>query len=109
MSVGERIRNKRIELGLTQEELALRMGYSGKSSVCKAETYGDSVTTAKIQKFADALGVSFSYLMGWDEEPIELKIEPEWEEQELLALWRNATDSAKESVLVLLKNSQKGK
>lgn len=65
MTVGERIKLKRIELGMSQEELAAKMGYSGKSSVCKAETYGDSITTAKVTKFAKALGVTESYLMGW--------------------------------------------
>lgn len=68
MTVGERIRNRRIELGLTQEELAIRMGYNGKSSVCAAETKGDNVTTTKVQKFAMALGVSPSYLLGFEEE-----------------------------------------
>lgn len=67
MTVGERIKQRRIELGLSQEELARKMGYSGKSSVCKAETYGDSITTAKITKYAEALDVSEAYLMGWQE------------------------------------------
>lgn len=63
MTVGQRIREKRIELGLTQEELAFKMGYSGKSSVCAAEICGDNITTTKVQKFATALGVSPIYLM----------------------------------------------
>lgn len=69
MTVGERIRNKRIELSLSQEELAKRMGYSGKTTISKAENWGNEITTTKVKKFADALGVSFEYLMGWEEEP----------------------------------------
>lgn len=65
MTVGERIRKRRIELNLSQEELAKRMGYSGKSSICKAETWGNEITTMKVKKFADALDVSFEYLMGY--------------------------------------------
>lgn len=68
MTVGNRIKQRRIELGWTQTELAERMGYSGKSSVCAAETSGDNITTTKVRKFAEALGVSFRYLMGWEEE-----------------------------------------
>lgn len=67
MTVGQRIKETRESLGLSQDDLALKMGYSGRSSVCKAETYGDNITTSKVQKFADALGVSFSYLMGWED------------------------------------------
>ena len=68
MTVGNRIKQRRLELGLTQTELAERMGYSGKSSVCAAETGGDNITTTKVRKFAKALGVSFRYLMGLDNE-----------------------------------------
>lgn len=81
MQVGERIKKRRLELGLTQEELAKKMGYSGKSSVCKAETWGDEITTAKVHKFAKALDCSYEYLMGWEndmfykEPPIETLIE----------------------------------
>lgn len=69
MTVGERIKQKRIELGLTQEELAIKMGYKGKTSVCVAETKGDNVTTTKVMKFAKALGVSVQYLLGDLDEP----------------------------------------
>ena len=73
MTVGERIRQRRIELGMSQSDLAKKMGYSGKSSVCKAETYGNDVTTSKVRKFADALGVTSAYLMGWEDEYIEIE------------------------------------
>lgn len=68
MTVGDRIKQRRLELGLTQEELAERLGYKGRTSVCVVETGGDNVTTTKVQKFAMALGVSPAYLMGWEEE-----------------------------------------
>ena len=68
MTVGNRIRQRRLELGLTQTELAEKMGYSGKTSVCMAEKSGDNITTTKVRKFADALGVSFRYLMGYEDE-----------------------------------------
>lgn len=70
MTVGERIKQRRIELGLSQEELAQKMGYSGKSTICKAETWGTKdVKISKVSKFAEALGVSEYWLMGWEFEP----------------------------------------
>lgn len=71
MTVGERIKKRRIELDLTQEELAKKMGYSDKSTICKAETCGDDITTRKVKKYADALNCSFEYLMGWDADSID--------------------------------------
>lgn len=70
MTVGERIKRRRKELELSQSELARKMGYSGKTSVSRAENWGDNITTTKVAKFADALDCSFEYLMGW-EEPIK--------------------------------------
>lgn len=74
MTVGNRIKKRREELGLTQEELAQIMGYRGKTSVCAAEKSGDNITTTKVHKFADALGVSFRYLMGYEEELADFSI-----------------------------------
>ncbi len=68
MTVGERIRQRRIELGLTQEELGKRLGY-GKSAVCRVEKEGNNITTDRISKFAKALECSPSYLMGWTANP----------------------------------------
>lgn len=71
MTVGERIRERRLELGLSQKELADRMGYADKTAVSKAETKGDNLNTTKIRKFADAMNCSFEHLMGWDKEESE--------------------------------------
>ena len=79
MTVGERIKSRRLELGLSQEELAQKMGYPGKSSVCKAETASDNITTKKIRKFAKALECSESYLMGWTEEGFEFSTATKFE------------------------------
>ena len=67
MTVGQRIKQRRMELGMTQSELAEKMGYKGKTSVCAAETKGDNITTTKITKYAKALGVSIKYLMGYED------------------------------------------
>lgn len=66
LTVGERIKQRREELGMTQDELAQLMGYSGRSSICKMETAGDLITTRKIRQFAQALHTTPAALMGWE-------------------------------------------
>ena len=70
MELAEKVRLRREQLGLSQEELAVRMGYKSRSSINKIET-GRPVTQKIIARLADALGVSIPYLMGWDEKPVE--------------------------------------
>lgn len=67
MTVADRIKERREALNLTQEELAKRMGYKGKSSVCKIENAGDNISLKTIKKVASALGTTHHYLMGWEE------------------------------------------
>ena len=67
MTVGERIRNRRIELGMSQDELAKKVGYKSRSSVNKIEMSRDLPLT-KVQKMANALDVSPGFLMGWEDE-----------------------------------------
>lgn len=64
MTVGERIRQKRIELELSQDELAKRVGYKSRSSIQKIECARD-LPLNKVELMANALGCSPSYLMGW--------------------------------------------
>lgn len=67
MTIADRIRERRIELQLSQTDLAKRMGYSDKTSVSKIETSGNNVSAKKIKRAADALNVSMAYLYGWEE------------------------------------------
>ena len=66
MTVGERIKYVREQLGMSQDDLAEKMGYSTRQAISKAERHGDNITTTKVQKYANALGVTFAYLMGWE-------------------------------------------
>lgn len=67
MTIGERIKYVRELKGISQEQLAKQMGYSGKTSISKIESAGDSLTTKTITRFANALGCTESQLMGWHE------------------------------------------
>ena len=68
--IGERIRQKRLELGYTLEELAQKTGYKSRTSIQKIET-SRKLPADKIELFAKALETTPSYIMGWDIEPIE--------------------------------------
>lgn len=65
MTVGDRIKHIREEKGISQEELAKKLGLKDKSSVCKIEKAGDNISTNSIRKYADALNTTVARLMGW--------------------------------------------
>lgn len=60
------IKRRRIELGLTQSDVANKLGYSDKSMIAKVEKGLVDLPQSKIIAFAEALNVSASNLMGWD-------------------------------------------
>lgn len=68
MSIGERIRDRRIALNMTQEELAVKMGYKTKSSINKIELGKSDIPLSKVSEFAVALLTTTAYLMEWDDE-----------------------------------------
>ncbi len=63
--IGENIRRLREERGLTQEELATRMGYKSKSTINKIELGVNDIPQNKIAKFAECLNTTPAVLMGW--------------------------------------------
>lgn len=65
MTIGQRIRNYREERGWSQTELAKKMGYTSRSTICCIESGRNDVTTTTIIKFADIFGVTPSEVMGW--------------------------------------------
>ncbi len=67
MTVGERIKSRRLELDLNQNDLAVMMGLSDKSSISKIENSGNDVSMKKVQKIAPLLKCTPAYLMGWEE------------------------------------------
>lgn len=66
MEVGERIRQRREQLGMTQDELARLVGYTSRSSVAKIEANANGMVQSKLIAFAKALKTTPSYLLGCD-------------------------------------------
>ena len=75
LEIGDRIRIRREELKISQDELAKRIGYKSRSSINKIELGHYNLTQSKIKAIADALETTPSYIMGWDEldESIDLE------------------------------------
>ena len=61
------IRQKRIELNMTQTDLAKKVGYSDKSMIARIERGDIDLPQSKIMLFADALDMTPCSLMGWNE------------------------------------------
>ena len=65
MTIGERIKQYRIERGWTQAELAKKMGYGDKSTICLVEKGVSDITMTSVVKYAQLFGVTPSEIMGW--------------------------------------------
>lgn len=76
-NIGKRIKESRLRLNLSAEELAPLVGLSP-ATIYRYEN-GDikKVNTNKLQLFADALHTSAAYLMGWATDPDDITEEPE--------------------------------
>lgn len=107
MTIGQRVKLRREELGLSQEELAKRIGYKSKTSINKIELDFRNLTQSKIKAIADALDTTPSYIMGWDEEAEEAKKAAPGEEDslnaEIIKLFMGLTADQKKEALNYLR------
>lgn len=81
-SLGERLRQKRKEMGWTQEQLAARAGTT--QAVIQKIENGKSLRPRKIDKIAEPLGVLPAWLMFGDERYDDVEAEA----MEILDAWR---------------------
>ena len=65
--IGLRIKERRIKLNMSQDELAIKVGYKSRSSINKIEVDGRNVPANKLKDIADVLLTTPGYLMGWEE------------------------------------------
>lgn len=64
-NIGRLIKDKREELGMTQEELAHRVGYKSRASINKIELQRD-VPLKKVRPIAEVLDIDIHSLVGFD-------------------------------------------
>lgn len=72
MTIGGRIKARRQALGLTQREMAARLGYTDHTTLTRIEGGKVDLPQSRISKIAEVLGVTPAYLMGWDQDPEDL-------------------------------------
>lgn len=65
---GIRIRNRRLELNMSQQELADKLGYTDRSAIAKIETGKNDISLNKFKEIAKALQISPAKLIGWDDD-----------------------------------------
>lgn len=71
MTIGSRIKARRTELGLSQRELAVRLGYNDHTTLTRIEGGKVDLPQSRLVKIAEVLGVTPGFLMGWEQEPEE--------------------------------------
>lgn len=102
MTTGERIKAQREALGISQDELARKLGYQSRSSINKIESGERDLPQSKIKAIADALCVSPSFIMDWEEKPAYVVLSPK--AQKFAAVFDKAT--AKEQQIIQLMLSE---
>ena len=117
--LAQRIRNRRIEIGLSQDELAKKAGYTSRSSITKIEAGLVDLPISKIVILASLLETTPEWLMGWEE--TELKISDKFqadtlkkhnnkEEQKIAEVYNSLPDNSKKQFMnflnVLQENSK---
>ena len=68
MTIGQRIKQRREELGLSQEELAHALGYKNRSSINKIELNLQQLRQQKILDVARVLKTTPTWILGLDDE-----------------------------------------
>lgn len=64
MTIGQRIKARREQLNMSQDELAKKCGYSSRSTINKIELDQRNLPQPKIVAMANALDVNIGYLLG---------------------------------------------
>lgn len=68
MTIYDRIRRRREELGMSQQDLADKLGYKSRSAINKIEQGVRDISQSRVIAFANALHTTPAYLMGWTDE-----------------------------------------
>jgi transcriptional regulator with XRE-family HTH domain len=109
MDIGEKIKARRLEIGMSQRELARKMGYSGNSTLNRIENGTVDVTQARVLQFAKALNCSVAYLMDWEEDEKNTTDNLTDGEKLLLSLFRQVPEDVQDVVLEMIQVSLKNR
>lgn len=68
MKIGEKIKERRTQLGWSLRDLSSKMGYANHSTIARIESGQVDIPQSKIERFSRVLDIPLSELMGWEEE-----------------------------------------
>ena len=94
MTIGERIKARRTQLGLTVDELSERLG-KNRATIYRYESNNiEKLPTTVLEPLAKALNTTPAYLMGWEEkepptEPTETELSEN--EREMIDIFKGLT------------------
>lgn len=94
MTIGERIKKIRIDKGLTQKQVGQLSGMAD-SAIRKYELGVQNPKVETIQRIADALGVSASFLIGFDEKIVN---PTQYSPEEIKEIQQGAWDAYKSHI-----------
>lgn len=100
MDTGAKIKQKRLELGMSQREFSKKVGYTDHSIVTRIESGQVDLPLSKLKKISEILGVSVPWLMGMDEEN---KTTIPTDMEEMAALWSVANEDKRKQALQYLR------
>ena len=111
-NIGTVIYELRKTKGITQDELAKRMGYKSKSTINKIELGINDIPQSKIVKFADVLGTTPAHLMGWSDDENQETQSPDKQEltegeKLVLELFRKIPEEHQPAALEMLRAALK--
>lgn len=75
--VGKRIKERRIQLNMSQEDLAFKIGYKGRSAVSDIENGRRNISRKAIVSLSRVLGVSPAFIMGWQRDQLIEELQDE--------------------------------
>lgn len=99
---GMRIKLRRTAIGLSQTDLADKLGYKDKTMISKIESGKNEPPLSKVEAFASALETTVAYLMGWEQNEFDLTPE----EYELICRYRKASSYHKGKIDAILEDYQ---
>lgn len=92
-----RIKEAREARGWTQEQLANALGTT-QQTIYRWETGAVDPQASKVMAISEALGITVSYIMGYDKKSQNVDTD---DEQELIALYREMTAQQRDAMLAV--------
>lgn len=103
-TIGERIRAQRILLGMSQEELANRLGLQTRGALSHIESSRRGITAEQLRKIAEILHTTPNHLLGFDETKQEV-IQTATDVNKSFMVWlEESTDDEKRELLERLRS-----